>query len=328
MTILEFLTNKDIFFQTEVCLKQKTWIKRGGIVPLWIVPSKMSEFTSLIIFCQDNSIDYDVIGATSNCYFLKDYSPTALVSTLKLNGFEINDKTIKCDCGYNMMKLTKYCITHGIEGFEGFVNLPGTVGGAAINNAGCYGSIISDLVVEVHGIKNGEFRVLSNEEMNYSHRNSSLKSSDRSFVITHVVFDIQKKADPGLLKERADEYSYSRSVLQESRYPNLGSTFASLKLKKLPFTREIAYRILVRVLNLLPLSMSFRKKLRVRLIKLFWGFGQVNQYISKYGINCFIWKDEKADRYFNTYLEKIHENTIKRELEIDIKGDINTLDKE
>lgn len=321
MTINEFLTANDIFFQTEVSLKEKSWIKRGGIVPLWVVPSKMSEFISLVIFCQKNHIDYDVIGATSNCYFLKGYSPTVLISTLKLKGFEMNDKTIKCDCGYNMMKLAKYCINEGIEGFEGFVNLPGTVGGAAINNSGCFGSLISEIVVEVHGIKDGEFQVLSNEEMNYTHRNSILKNDDRNFVITHVVFDITKKADPDILREKAEKNSHYRRTFQENRYPNLGSTFSSLKLKKLPFVRGIVYRLLLRVLGLLPFSERLRKKIKVRLIILFWKFGKVKRYISEYGVHCFVWKDENADDYFKSYLECVDKNKLKGDLEIEIKGD-------
>src|ERR1035437_6130015 len=95
--IIEFLQTNHISFDKEVDLKTKTWIKRGGIAQLWVQPTKLSEFEKLIVWCQLNKIHVEVIGNTSNCYFLNNYSPDFVISTMKLNEMQVDGDTITCE---------------------------------------------------------------------------------------------------------------------------------------------------------------------------------------------------------------------------------------
>jgi len=108
-----------------------------------------------------------------------------------------------------MSQLSRYCIYSGIPGFEGFVDLPGTVGGAAINNSGCFGSLTSNVVESVIIIKDGEREILTNNQMQYSHRNSIIKSKRLKAAVLSVKFKIENKEDSRLLKARAKKKSIS-----------------------------------------------------------------------------------------------------------------------
>lgn len=287
--IKDYLDNENIFYETDVNLKTKTWIKRGGIASIWIQPSDMNLFEKIIVWCQKNYIEAEIIGNTSNCYFLNYYNPLLVVSTIRLKNMRIDGNYIICDCGYNMSQLSRYCIYNGISGFEGFVDLPGTVGGAAINNSGCYGSLTSNVVESVLIIKDGERKILTNNQLQYSHRNSILKSKRLKAVVLSVKFKIENKEDPRLLKARAKTNQYLRKKFQETKYPNLGTTFNVLQLKKDSY-----------------LALHNKK---------------FKRYISEYGIQCFTWKDEGADDAFIDYLNFIKQNAIEFSLEIDIKDD-------
>lgn len=317
--IIKFLQSEEITFEECVDLKTKTWINRGGTARLWVQPVEMISFEKLVIWCQLNAIYFEVIGNTSNCYFLNDYHPQLVISTLKLNSILEEGNTIICDCGFNMVRLAKYCILKGVAGYEGFIGLPGTVGGATINNAGCYGSLISDIVKKVTIIQNGKTVELNKDELHYSHRNSALKTKEIEGVLTKVTFDISKREDPKILDKRSMEFQLHRKKFQEHTYPNLGSTFCKLDFKKLPFFKKTIYVFLIRTIHLF-----IKNQLSIQLIevKLFWllhSAGSFRNYVSQFGVQCFTWKDEGADQAFIEYVTFVKKNTTNAVLEIDVK---------
>ncbi len=318
--ILEFFQTEKIAFDKNVNLKTKTWIRRGGIAHLWVQPTKLSDFEKVIRWCQLNKIQFEVIGNTTNCYFLNDYNPELVISTLKLKGIKIGKDTITCDCGYNMSRLSKYCISHGIAGFEGFIGLPGTIGGATINNSGCFGSLISNIVQSVIIIINGEKQLLTNKQLSYRHRNSILKSNEIDAVVTSVIFCIKHKENPAILKKRSIEFQIRRKTIQEQIYPNLGSTFSTLEFTRLPFFLQCINAIANRLLNIVFKYPAKKQKFKTKFFLKLRGAGMFRKYVSEYGIGCFTWKDEGADDAFKEYVRFIRLNTIKSVIEIDVKG--------
>jgi len=318
--IISFLHENKIAFQENIDLKTKTWIKRGGIARIWVQPDNLPEFEKLISWSQLNSIKFEVIGNTSNCYFLNDYHPFMVISTLKLNSMIETGDEIICDCGYNMSRLAKQCIAKGIAGYEGFIGLPGTVAGAAINNAGCYGSLTSKVLKGVTLLQDGIKIELTNQDLNYIHRSSALKSKEIDGVVTKVVFDAAKKGNAELMKKKAAEYQEHRKRYQEHTYPNLGTTFCHLELKY-SLAKRILNAGMSRAIHYLVRSKLLKQQLRV---KLFWILnkdknGIVKNYVSKHNIQCFVWKDEGADKAFFDYVDFLKRTTSRAIIEIDIK---------
>src|SRR5690554_399953 len=317
---VEFLEKQGILFERNVDLKRKTWIKRGGVSAFWIVPGSSAKMEELILYLHNEVMDFEIIGSSSNCYFLDSYNPYIVISTKRINNFELRDNQIVCDCGVSMVRLTKFCIAKGIGGFEGFINLPGTVGGAVINNAGCYGSLISNNVVSVTVIDHGQRRVLSNSEMKYSHRNSYLKSNIDRGIVTKVVFDASNYESSELLKERSLKYERHRKLFKEQKYPNLGSTYCHLKFKKLSIPLWFIHALMQKTINTFFTDSPEKIAIRTRLFLFFRGVGVLRNYISDYDLQCFIWRDEEADLFFKEYVDFIKKNTTEARLEIEIKG--------
>ncbi len=315
-----FLEENSIDYELNISLKKKTYIKRGGTVSIWITPKKTEDFKKVIIFLQNSSAEYEVIGSTTNSYFLNEYNPEIVVSTLGLKSIKISDTEIECDCGYNMVKLTKYCVANGIEGYEGFISLPGTVGGAAINNSGCRGCVISEVVKSVEVIENGKVYTLTNKELKYSQRNSILKRQ-KKIVVAKVVFDISKKGDAQKLEEKAKKNREYRMQNQEHSFPNLGTIYNTLKFKKLPLIPRIAHAVIYKTANKIIKNKDIKRRILLQNFLLFRRMDKdLKMYISEYGIQCFIWRDEKADLMFYEYMNFINKNTIEAEMEIEIKN--------
>ena len=100
--------------------------------------------------------------------------------------------------------------TKGIWGFENLSGIPGTVGGATVQNAGAYGVEMCDLVdkVTLFSLTDGSVHEMSNDDMRFSYRHSRLKDPDMAgkFVITDVSFNMQAQRSPildhGSLRDR------------------------------------------------------------------------------------------------------------------------------
>ena len=57
---------------------------------------------------------------------------------------------IRAAAGLKMMRLARIAADADLRGFEFAIGVPGTVGGAVYQNAGCWGKELREVLVEVH----------------------------------------------------------------------------------------------------------------------------------------------------------------------------------
>ncbi|HQF55822.1 MAG TPA: FAD-binding protein [Fibrobacteria bacterium] len=316
---LEFLEGEGIRYERDVPLSRKTWIRRGGTASIWLQPSELSEFVRVVAWLQGSGLPFEVVGGTSNCFFSKDYDPPVVVSTLRMKGLRIEEGQAICECGYRMSELARWSVENGYEGFEGFIGLPGTAAGAAINNAGCYGSLVSEVVAGIDLLENGVIRRVLPPEIGYSHRHSRLKSKEMSGVVVSVVFQLRASSDRDALRRRMEYAQWHRRTFQEHSFPNLGTVFCHLRWKPFPVARRLGLAIAERWLRLRekdPVKLiKARRNLFLRAI----GAGDLERYVSEFGFNCFLWKDDGADEAFERYVRFVRRNTVSGIMEIEWK---------
>lgn len=81
----------------------------------------------------------------------------------------------------------------GYKGFEWLVDLPGTIGGAVVNNSRCYGCQISHLLKEVRLLQSdGTVTNLSPQDLAFKFRSSDLKRGEINGVILTVTLILEK----------------------------------------------------------------------------------------------------------------------------------------
>ena len=75
-------------------------------------------------------------------------------------------------------EVSKFCYENSISGFEFLKGIPGTIGGNIAMNAGCYGSVISDLLLSCQILtKEGKIKELKRDEIKFSYRETSIKKN-------------------------------------------------------------------------------------------------------------------------------------------------------
>jgi len=173
-------------------------------------------------------IDVTVIGGGAN----------VLVSDAGIRGLTVINRATRIDqadrgdmaevvvsSGANLIRLSRYCQEKGLTGMEWAIAVPGTVGGAVVNNAGAHGGDIASGLARAQIIEaDGGAHWLSVEEMDYAYRHSRLKQrADGRFFVTRARF-LLGRDDPKRIQERMDHNNEYRRRTQPPG-ASLGSIF-------------------------------------------------------------------------------------------------------
>ena len=113
----------------------------------------------------------------------------------------------------------------GIAGLEFYRGVPGSIGGALVMNAGCYGSETKDVLVEAYALtRDGRRLTLSNAELDYSYRKSARASCRAGMIFLGGLFE-GRPDDAAAIMARMDEITARREQTQPIREKTGGSTF-------------------------------------------------------------------------------------------------------
>ncbi|EPX87146.1 UDP-N-acetylmuramate dehydrogenase [Rubellimicrobium thermophilum DSM 16684] len=100
--------------------------------------------------------------------------------------------------------------------------IPGTIGGAVRMNAGCYGTYVSDVLVEARVVlRDGSMVVMPKADLDLAYRSSRLPEGA---VIVEALF-APPPGEPAALERRMEEQIARRDASQPVRDRTAGSTF-------------------------------------------------------------------------------------------------------
>ncbi len=111
----------------------------------------------------------------------------------------------------------------GYEGFEFLSTIPGSIGGAIVQNAGCFGGEIQDILYGVYYIEKGEEKFLFKKDLSFCYRYSIFKENPK-WVISRALF-VLKRGDRKKIEERLEKMRKKRLFLQPRNRRSGGSTF-------------------------------------------------------------------------------------------------------
>ena len=324
--IIKKIHDMGINYQCNVSMKKRTWIHRGPIVPIFIIPQNKEELELVIRLLLESNLSYKVIGHTSNIYMQDTYKVDAVIATSQISSYSFNETTITCDTGVNISRLSKECVEKGYKGFEGLVGLPGTVGAAIVNNASCFKCapsymLLSATILTIEGHKIIKEQV-TKDFFQFEHRSSSLKRHEKDAIVLDVTLRLDQTNNIKELKALADVYIQRRKDTQNGKAYNLGSIFSSRKPKPLGImslgVAKTPHVFALRFADHFFRGKRFYRLMRNGLLLRLYGYSDVIPYVSKKNINCFLWLDDGADAAFIRYQEFMYKCFDCGPLEIEI----------
>ena len=218
--------------RSQVSLADYTTWRVGGPAEWLAEPTHRDQLIKLISWAHQHQLSWRVIGAGSNL-LISDAGLAGLTICLrKLQGMNLNGETgvVEALAGGPIPTLARRAARAGLHGLEWAVGIPGTVGGAAVMNAGAQGGCTAErlLSVEVidalpNGSENAAIRILNNAELDFSYRHSRLQDCD--LMVISARFQLEPGHDPKALSRATSSNLNHRTTTQPYQWPSCGSVF-------------------------------------------------------------------------------------------------------
>lgn len=188
-------------------LSRYTAARLGGPADLlYVARESVDELVTVVHAAWAQNVPMRFLGGGANV-LVRDGGVRGLVLINRVgDAYFHDDATLDVTSGHALTVLARKCAAHGLAGFEWAVSVPGTVGGAIVNNAGAHGGDMAGSVVTVEllDINRGRY-MLTKDEMGYGYRTSVLKrgTSPRN-PLSERRRDIETQAEltPALQMER------------------------------------------------------------------------------------------------------------------------------
>jgi UDP-N-acetylmuramate dehydrogenase len=202
-----------------------TWFRVGGPADLLFLPQDEEDLTAFLK-ALDPAVPVTLLGVGSNT-LVRDGGVDGVVIRLgkAFAAIEPRGKSrIFAGAAALDAILAREAAKAGIAGLEFYRGVPGSIGGALVMNAGCYGAETKDVLVEAYALtRDGRRLTLSNAELDYSYRKSA-RAGAEPLIFLGGLFE-GRPDDPAAIAARMDEITARREQTQPIREKTGGSTF-------------------------------------------------------------------------------------------------------
>ncbi|MDY0017611.1 MAG: UDP-N-acetylmuramate dehydrogenase [Candidatus Delongbacteria bacterium] len=202
-------------------MSTRTYYKIGGPAAVYAAPDGPQELAAAVEVCKENNIPYFILGRGSNILVSdRGFDGCVIDMTENFRDIAAEGNLIAAGAGSLLSAVAKEAAENSLTGFEELAGIPGTVGGALVMNAGCYGKEISSLVLSADILSEGKIVRIERNDIEFGYRHSGLKGR----IVTGAVFALEK-GDPEAVSSKMAEYSALRRSKQPLNYPSCGSVF-------------------------------------------------------------------------------------------------------
>ncbi len=154
-------------------IKDHSTFKVSALIDYLVLPNNIEDLKELIRYLKKENIKYKMIGKCSNLIFVNEHYEGVLIRLDFLNHFEIKNDFITSGSGVSLMKLAVDASSSCLTGLEWATGIPGSVGGAIVQNAGAYGKNMESIVKSITVLNEaGNIVVWENEKIGFSYRHS------------------------------------------------------------------------------------------------------------------------------------------------------------
>jgi len=211
-----------------------TW-RVGGAAQWFAEPDSAAQLQALLAWAQAEGLEARVIGAGSNLLVSDAGLEGLTLCNRRLQGavLDVSTGLIEAQAGEPIPSLARRAARAGLSGLEWSVGIPGTVGGAAVMNAGAQGGCTEEVlesvtVIEPH--RPDQPFSLDASELDFAYRHSRLQHEP--LVVLSARFRLQAGHDPAEISRRTSTNLHSRTSTQPYQQPSCGSVFRNPEPKK------------------------------------------------------------------------------------------------
>jgi|SRR5690554_111617 len=169
-----------------------------------------------------------LLGSGHNVILSKEYyDSNFLIFNGNYQNVSIDENTglVEAEAGITMLKLSELAHDKGLSGLEIFYDIPSSLGGAVVMNAGASGEEIKDVLIKVRylDLEDMTIKEIERKDMDFEYRNSFFQRNTNK-VILKGWLQLAKK-DKTTIREKMELIKQQRWDKQPKEFPNAGSVF-------------------------------------------------------------------------------------------------------
>ena len=175
--------------------------------------------------CLERGIPYLLLGAGTNL-LIADRGVEGLVIRVVSRAYHVDGDRVTAAAGLKMLRLARICADQDLRGFEWAIGVPGTVGGAVYQNAGCWGGELKDCLVEVEGYRPGlGVETWSPDDLALGYRTSALRHGALHGALVESATLQLAHGDGAAARRQMATWTAERDATQPKQFKNCGSVF-------------------------------------------------------------------------------------------------------
>jgi UDP-N-acetylmuramate dehydrogenase len=193
----------------------------GGPAAVMAFPRTADELQRTLRLRGELDVPHRILGGGSNLVVVDEGLDELIVNTTELRHVEIGENgEVRAEGGANVIRTVVKCCRGGWRGIESAVGIPGSIGGAAVMNAGAYGFSISDVLQEIVVYDEDGARADPPEGWRFHYRGSSIPEGSAVASIT-----VKLRADDAAALERETRELTQQRVKSQPGGRNAGCAF-------------------------------------------------------------------------------------------------------
>ncbi len=206
-------------------LASRTSFGIGGPAEFFVEMSKPEAIQEVLEGAAERGIPYLLLGAGTNL-LIADAGIEGLAIRVVNREHHVEGRQLRAGAGLKMMRLARIAADAGLRGFEFAIGVPGTVGGAVYQNAGCWGKELREVLVEVEGFMPGVGRkTWKPADLHFSYRSSALREGPlKGALVVEAKIQLER-GDGEAAKALMAKLTKERNETQPIKTKNCGSVF-------------------------------------------------------------------------------------------------------
>ncbi|TMB89208.1 MAG: UDP-N-acetylmuramate dehydrogenase [Chloroflexi bacterium] len=206
-------------------LASRTSFGIGGPADFFLEAGRAETIEKMLDGCRERTIPYLLLGAGTNL-LIADAGIEGLVMRVVTRDHVVEGTRVRAAAGLKMMRLARIVADAGLRGFEFAIGVPGTVGGAVYQNAGCWGKELREVLVEACGYMPGSGRkTWSPADLKLGYRSSALRDGAlKGALVVEATIQLQR-GDGEEAKSLMAKLTRERNETQPIKTKNCGSVF-------------------------------------------------------------------------------------------------------
>jgi UDP-N-acetylmuramate dehydrogenase len=173
--VTEALREAGVPFKPDEPLSRHTSMGVGGPAAVMAFPRTPRELEAALRVRRDLSLPHRILGGGSNLVVADEGLDELVVNTRAMDHVHVaDDGVVTAEGGANLIRTVVRCCRAGWMGMQSAVGIPGSIGGAAVMNAGAYGFSISEVMKEIVVLDPDGEKTAPPEGWRFHYRGSSI----------------------------------------------------------------------------------------------------------------------------------------------------------